>query len=82
MEHRAVDVILDEWRAAERELEANREPEANQDADLAREALQARILQLRDEHRAALAARAAGVENSDRGAPHRSSDLHVVVRER
>ena len=56
MEHRAVDVILDEWRAAERDVDTNKED------DVAREALQARVLQLRDEYWAALAARAAEAE--------------------
>ena len=50
MEHRAVDVILEDWRAIERELDAAQ-------SESAMETLQARVLQLRDEYRAALAAR-------------------------
>jgi len=56
VEHQAVDVILEEWRAAERDLDTNKND------DIAREALQARVLQLRDEYWAALAARAAEAE--------------------
>jgi len=62
VEHRAVDVILDEWRAAERDVHTNKED------NVAREALQARVLQLRDEYRAALAARPG--ESGQRGLVH------------
>ena len=50
MEPRTVDRILEEWRAAERELEAA--PET------ARLAIQARIHELREEHRVAIEDRA------------------------
>ena len=56
MEPRSVQVILTEWRAVERDLDAFDE-ERDPDPDRDREFLQARIAALRAEHRAALAAR-------------------------
>ena len=49
METRAVDEILREWRAAERELEAAPDEDERED-------IEARIAALRDEHAAAIAA--------------------------
>ena len=50
MELRTVEHIIEEWRAAERELEAA--------SGTARLAIQARIDELREEHRVAIEARA------------------------
>ena len=58
MDPRAIDVILDDWRAAERELETS--------PDDARAAVGARVDQFRDEYRAAMADREAIVRELSR----------------
>jgi hypothetical protein len=64
---RTVETILAEWRARERELEA---PDAGD-----RKLLEARIAALRDEHRMAVAARAAEAE-----ALRRAEGIRTVPR--